>query len=660
MWRKTVLHFHASPNERSADEITPEELVASVLTEGVDVLAITDHNSIERCEAVSVAARDTAPIVIAGVEIDTDRGHLVVLAPGEGMQALIDFVARAGIQPDIERVFDEVVDIARRESGSTGQYRDSLILIGAHVDQEGSLLQPHQTLSLEKQVQLAMRLDAIEIVQEEMRNQYVGSGIKITGKRKAIIRASDVHMPGDELYPTWLYLPDLTVASMRHAFCVPEATIRFSEPAHSPIHTIESIAFDGGMHAGQTFVFVERANALIGAPSTGKSLVIDALRFAFGLRSPIEEVRALSESRLDRRLGEGTTVTVTGTSEGKPFLVSRTWGGAQSVDPPFAPIVFSQTELVRRAMEDEPAMPLLDVHCFEAPGLIAAAQEVRNEMKPVFLDALDHATQSRATAERVSNPEDGLAATKAQLATLAGSEELARRATEVGRLRAWRDGALTAITDWLDNFEGDPMPDLPEAPSIDLAVLDAAPYLARIEIKAEAVRTVADSRNAATETANRLRALVTQNEEQFAELETKVREDLEAAGFSEGSELLAQLELLRSRLEGLEADDTELTRLRKTTDEEIDALRNLVERGEAIRDALRDARGKTCTAVNASMRTFFARLEHDAHPEHVDGLLEQAKTGTYQRRTTLEVVRVTLDRHRLLEAACRRRGGTSG
>jgi hypothetical protein len=659
MWRKTVLHFHTTPNERSADPFNAEEVVAVALAEGVNVIAVTDHNSIERVEAVAAAAAGTELVVIAGVEVETDRGHLVILAPGDGRPALPEFAARAGIRPDMEREFDQVVAIARNESWSGGKYRDALILIAAHADQEGSLLQPRQPLSVDRQVTLAMQLDAVEIVAEGTRRQYIAAGLKNSGREKAIIRASDVHRVGDTMYATWLYLPDVSTAAMRHGCCVPEAAIRFEQPDRGPVQTIETVSFDGGMHSGKTFSLVERTNALIGAPSTGKSLIIDAIRFAFGLQSPIEEVRAISENRLNRRLGVGTTVTVTGTSHGDPFRISRTWGGAQPVNPPFVPIIFGQTELVRRGMEDKPAMALLDVHCEEAPELKTRADEIRADIAAGFAEALALATRAREIGARVNNTEDGLEATRAQLTQLAGSEALARRAAELSRLRSWRERASRSIDEWIESYEADVAPEVPQPPSIDPAVFDATPYVAIQAIRSEQESARTRANEAARGTVARLRQLVMQNEDDLAGLEAQVTRELAAAGFGAGSDLLAELNALRSRLERLEADALELRGTQEAIERSAERLRQLVQQAEHTRDALRDARGTTCTQVNASMRTFYTRLEHDANAEHVDGLLEQAKTGTYQRRTSLGGVRETLDRSRLLEVAIREAEGRS-
>jgi hypothetical protein len=652
VWRKTVLHFHTTPNERSTDPFVAEEVVARAVNEGIDVLAITDHDAIERISDVVDAAKQTTVVVIPGIEIDTDRGHIVVLAPGDhGEGVLRELAARVGIQPGSPRGFSELVSIIRRETWSGGTYRESVLMIGAHVDQAGSLLQGQQTLPVDQQVDEALMLDAVEVVSSETRTQYVASGLKNTGREQAILQASDAHLPGDTLFPTWIYLPDLTVTAFRHAFCIPEASIRFDQPTYSLEYSIETVAFDGGMHEGRTFSFDPRTTAIIGAPSTGKSLLVDAIRFAFGMDSPIEEVRKVSNSRLNRSLATGTTVTVTGKVGEAPFQLSRTWGGAQTVSPPFRPIVFGQTELVRRAMEVQPSMDLLDIHCPEAAGLHEKASAVRDRLQTSLATAIELARTSSLLAEKVNNAEDGLEATKSLLSELSGGESVARKALEIGRVRAWRALARAAIDAWEAEGPGNTTPDIPLPPTIDAGILDAPQFIQAEAIAIEKTSAAQKSVEVVKDAAERLRQLVLHSEDALAALETESQAELEAAGFGEGSALIVQLEELRARLESLEADALQLGRTQAALETEEQQLADLIAEGDVVRSDLRAARGRACTAVNASMRTFRTRLDHDAYSGHLDGLLEQAKTGTYQRRSSLGTVRDTLERVRLLHAA---------
>ena len=84
MWRRCDLHNHTPPNEQfPAAKWDAGSYVAACVVAGLDVVAITDHNCINRADAVCEAADGTGLEVVPGVELSTDRGHLLVLSPGD-------------------------------------------------------------------------------------------------------------------------------------------------------------------------------------------------------------------------------------------------------------------------------------------------------------------------------------------------------------------------------------------------------------------------------------------------------------------------------------------------------------------------------------------------------------------------------------------------
>jgi histidinol phosphatase-like PHP family hydrolase len=142
MWRKCDLHIHTTPNEQAPEQpLDAVDLVRRCLDRGLSVVAITDHDHARNVEAVVAAAGDEL-LVVAGVEVTTDHGHLLVLAPSANGSAVIqELVSRTGISERSQRSFNEIVQIVSQEAGpTTGLFRDSVVLIGAHVDSPGSLL----------------------------------------------------------------------------------------------------------------------------------------------------------------------------------------------------------------------------------------------------------------------------------------------------------------------------------------------------------------------------------------------------------------------------------------------------------------------------------------------------------------------------------------
>ena len=481
MWRLCDLHTHTGLDD-SSPRMIPEHAIHAAASAGVHVFAVTDHGSIEACDATATAAVGSGIAIVAGIEVSTTSGHVLALAPGpHGLDALREFTARCGIgEGDVP--FDQLVAVARSGVGpSSGRFADSIILVGAHVDQPGSLLAAGQPLPIEGQLGVAKQLDALEVMNDAIRREWIQVGVKQSGLKPPLLRSSDSHELGEPRRATWIYLPEVDFRSFRQAFHVPEASIRFEDPPNPPTHTIDSVTFVGGMHDGVVLTFDQRTNALIGSPLSGKSVVLDALRFAFGDECDIPEIAQTTDSRLTRALGVGSIVRVAGTAGGTPFQMERTWGGAQAAQPPFQPIFFSQTELVRRGMEAWPSMALLDVHCPSSGDLKRQAREMTEEAVVVFETSVAAADEAKLLRVRVQNPVDGLEATKQRLESLGGGESVARRASEVARVRAWRDRVRQEVASWDVEAPEPAEPVIPTAPTVDPQVIDLGPFLPTAE-----------------------------------------------------------------------------------------------------------------------------------------------------------------------------------
>jgi hypothetical protein len=378
-WRLCDLHIHTTPNEQDGSDQNPAELVAGCIDAGLDVIGITDHDEITRVLDVVEAAQGTDLYVVPGVEISTDRGHNIALAPGtDDVSILSDLIARIGAAPGSTARFDDLVTVVRKERRPNGEtFSDHLVLIGSHVDQPGSLLANEQPLGIAAQLAGAAELDALEVVDSTQRDFYLADGVKQQGVYMPVIQSSDCHSIGNRVdRATWLYLPKIDHQSFMQALATPEASIRFGGPANSPTCTIESLEIEGGPFSGLRVDFCERLTAIIGPPSSGKSLVLDDIRWVTGDQCDIEEIAKTSDSRLAKCLPPGTIIRLVGRGPLGRFEIERTRGGTSAPAVPFKPIIFSQQELVRRGMESAPSMSLLDIHCSEAKGHMTKADRL--------------------------------------------------------------------------------------------------------------------------------------------------------------------------------------------------------------------------------------------------------------------------------------------
>lgn len=118
------LHCHSSVSDGS---LAPEEVVARAVSQGVDVLALTDHDEIGGLEAARAAASAAGIAFVNGVEVSvTWRGstiHIVGLRIDPGHPALLAGLdsVRSGRLGRARRIGDELA-----EAGIEGTFEGAL------------------------------------------------------------------------------------------------------------------------------------------------------------------------------------------------------------------------------------------------------------------------------------------------------------------------------------------------------------------------------------------------------------------------------------------------------------------------------------------------------------------------------------------------------
>lgn len=86
------LHIHSCLSPCGDDDMTPSNIVGMAVVNGLDVIAVTDHNSCKNCPAVLDAAKEYGILAIAGMEINTsEEVHAVCLF--EELKAAMEFDA---------------------------------------------------------------------------------------------------------------------------------------------------------------------------------------------------------------------------------------------------------------------------------------------------------------------------------------------------------------------------------------------------------------------------------------------------------------------------------------------------------------------------------------------------------------------------------------
>ncbi|WP_343253127.1 PHP domain-containing protein [Ligaoa zhengdingensis] len=84
------LHIHSALSPCGDNDMTPNNIVNMALLKGLDVIALTDHNSSKNCPAFAEVARAAGLTALCGMEINTcEEIHAVCLFPA--LDAAMEF-----------------------------------------------------------------------------------------------------------------------------------------------------------------------------------------------------------------------------------------------------------------------------------------------------------------------------------------------------------------------------------------------------------------------------------------------------------------------------------------------------------------------------------------------------------------------------------------
>jgi DNA repair ATPase RecN len=314
----------------------------------LSIVAITDHNEADMAEALSKLSDDEL-MILPGIEISVQTGlfpdstvHIVGIFPKGTSSRNIDKVfpvdcgmpqyGQRDISSKTQSSIEELIGLIK-SSDLRG------ICIAAHVDSEKGMrtlfrMQDREWLKarcmhrllkkkereeglttsektqleqLERQLSelpddmqnkylrfLANHdFDAVQIQNYEAQEHYGGEHTEALDLPPFVcIVASDAHTLADigcEGHCIHIKLAELNLNGIKKAFKDPEARIRYdSTVPHNRVSRILGISFEGGVFDGEIIGFSDNLTTLIGGRGTGKSAIIEAVRYVF--QQPIDDL----------------------------------------------------------------------------------------------------------------------------------------------------------------------------------------------------------------------------------------------------------------------------------------------------------------------------------------------------------------------------------
>ncbi|MEW5977422.1 MAG: TrlF family AAA-like ATPase [Acidobacteriota bacterium] len=414
-WRRVDFHLH-TPGVASfvcsdgADLRSDEGRRAVVKTyvgrlaeAGISLCAITDYNGVRErwFDLIRDDARTRGITVLPGAELSFNYG-------GKGLHLLVVFGAQANPAAINSAILGMDQNPSKPLLGNERKHRDidlreplsvaienlrrqlPCIVIPPHPDQSNGLCKSLQAKQAAQELK-DMKVDAIEHCPNAELDRLVSTGVLDSSflSRVAQVEFTDPKRIEDignkrrtdgTLRATWLKLSSVDLSAIRLALHDPATRVCVGDVPELRHTRIEHMEVNGSGFLGKTVVaWNPDLNVIIGGRGTGKSAIIETLRYALGV-PPYSEA-SYREGLVRHSLGSGGKVTLVVerpvSDTRRRYRVERVLGeeprvyeeGAKAYldvtptdlfGPGVAPAIFGQREIYGVSASEEYRLRLLD------------------------------------------------------------------------------------------------------------------------------------------------------------------------------------------------------------------------------------------------------------------------------------------------------------
>lgn len=315
------------------------DYVSKLKLANINVGIITNHNKFDKDEynAIRKAAKKQDIFILPGVELTIKEGAngihtLIVFNPEEWLEDGNDHIqtfltaAFATIPNPENRNVKSIYDLKKVFEQLDAYGRDYFVVF-AHVDQNSGIFSECKGGLLESLAGLTSFKNRVLGLQKSRSRDNLNQFERCFGFLPALVEGSDPKSitdigKGDKC--TYLKIGEYSYAAIK--FALQDYRDRVSENVPENKHGfIESISFQGGKFDGQTITFSRELNTLIGIRGSGKSSILEAVRYVLGLTAQMD--KDYKDSLVKNVFGSGGKATLNVVDKhGKRYFVSRIFG----------------------------------------------------------------------------------------------------------------------------------------------------------------------------------------------------------------------------------------------------------------------------------------------------------------------------------------------
>jgi predicted ATPase len=293
-------------------------IIDACLTNHVEAIAVMDHYRVVQSWGLIRAARERGVFVFGGFEAASKDGvHFLCLYDPDKDESLERFIGQLGVHtpsvlsPNGDKDCLELLECVRKQGG---------IAIAAHVAADNGLLatldgQPRMNAWKSADLYGCALPGPIDDAPQNLQSILKNKNPDYQRERPvAAINASDVNSPealSETRSTCFIKMSALSVEGLRQAFLDPTSRIRLNTDAPPGPHAeFIAMAWEGGFLEGTRLHFNGNLNVLIGGRGTGKSTIIESLRYVLGIDPLGEEASKAHQGVLKHVLKSGTKVSL--------------------------------------------------------------------------------------------------------------------------------------------------------------------------------------------------------------------------------------------------------------------------------------------------------------------------------------------------------------
>ena len=316
-----------------------KDYVSALKQAGINVGILTNHNKFDKDEydAIRKAAKKEDIYILPGVELTVKEGAngihtLIVFNPNEWMingENHIDTFLTAAFatisNPDNSNskcTYDLKKTIEQLDA-----YNRDYFIVFAHVDQKSGIFSECAGGLLSSLAGIASFSKRVLGLQKATTQKNIIQFKEIFGYEPALVEGSDpksINDIGKGSRHTFLKIGEYSFSAVK--FALQDSANRVLSSVPNTNHGyIESISFQGGKFDGQTILLSSEMNTLIGIRGSGKSAILEVVRYVLGLDPQTDA--DYKNSLIRSVLGPGGKVTLRVVDKhGKRYAISRILG----------------------------------------------------------------------------------------------------------------------------------------------------------------------------------------------------------------------------------------------------------------------------------------------------------------------------------------------